>query len=903
MHLVRIAVSHWRRHDHLVIDELSERINLICGPNEAGKSTIAEALRFALFEPCRPAYLSRKAIQQRSSSEPPVVEVDLLIDGQRWRIEKRFLRRQQSRLTGPDGSTVEGDLAEQKLQDLLGYALPNAGRATRDVEPEHLGLWPILWLHQGELSGLDAAVTDGVRSRLSELVSHEVGAVAAGPVATKALELVHSEYDRFWTTLAGKPTGDHGKAIKDRDAALGRRDQARSRLQAFEAAVWDLQALTDRLSGFTPRLRLAEEQAEVARSRARGAAERLQALDQHRVVLGELRRAADESAKALVQRSELEANLVFFRSELDQHATRAAGVASELERLEQTQLRLEVDAAQAHQQAALAQEQADQVQDLAERARLAERVAQAAARLVRIEALAEARRQAQAAVAAIPDTLTPRVLAGLRVQAAAYRDACLQRDAAATTVSFQSDQAGSATWTADGEVIQIDLAPGRSWTGRATSQGELHLPGVGTFRVRTGGSAAADLALAARKAGEVVEAHLRTLKITSLDEAERLCQQRADAVTANNQASAALLAGLGISATAGAAEAAQAVEGLRNEVAAGQARLAVTAASRGDPITAMCDPEAARAAARAARDLATAAMAAVEDLRKRISGQRERLAAIKAELAVDHDRVQRTSAELARLPDQAQLTVRRADALRQLGEAVNRETDLHAAWNALGGSAAAAEADALATAAKRLHEEAQAARQGRDQLHGVLRATSELDPAAELQEAEAELEHLTVRAAAMMRQARAVQLLRETMLTVQRETRSALAAPVRSAIEPYLRRIFPRANLLLGDDDWRLAGLAAGEAAEPFDQLSLGAREQFALLVRLGLAEVFAKGRRLPLVLDDPLINADPQRRGTMIQALRHASRKLQILLFTCHEAEHDTLAADKVVVLPSARA
>jgi len=146
-------------------------------------------------------------------------------------------------------------------------------------------------------------------------------------------------------------------------------------------------------------------------------------------------------------------------------------------------------------------------------------------------------------------------------------------------------------------------------------------------------------------------------------------------------------------------------------------------------------------------------------------------------------------------------------------------------------------------------------------------------------------------------------VLRDALLTVQRETRSALAAPVRAAIEPYLRRIFPRATLLLGDDDWRLTGLSAGEADEPFDQLSLGAREQFALLVRLGLAEVFAQGRRLPLVLDDPLINADPARRGSMIQALRHASRKLQILLFTCHEAEHDALAADKTVVLTGGRA
>ncbi len=141
--------------------------------------------------------------------------------------------------------------------------------------------------------------------------------------------------------------------------------------------------------------------------------------------------------------------------------------------------------------------------------------------------------------------------------------------------------------------------------------------------------------------------------------------------------------------------------------------------------------------------------------------------------------------------------------------------------------------------------------------------------------------------------------LRATLLAVQKETRTALAKPVRDAIEPYLRRIFPRANLLLGDDDWRLSGWSADAQEEPFDQLSLGAREQFALLVRLGLAEVLAQGRRLPLVLDDPLVNADPQRRDALLRALRHASGKLQIILFTCHEAEHDDLGAEKIVVLP----
>jgi DNA repair exonuclease SbcCD ATPase subunit len=102
MHITRIEVRHWRRHDRLVLDDLSDRINLISGPNEAGNSTIAEALRYALFEPSKPIYDARKFIQQRSGSETPEVDVDLQVEDQRWRIEKRFLKRQLTKLTGPD---------------------------------------------------------------------------------------------------------------------------------------------------------------------------------------------------------------------------------------------------------------------------------------------------------------------------------------------------------------------------------------------------------------------------------------------------------------------------------------------------------------------------------------------------------------------------------------------------------------------------------------------------------------------------------------------------------------------------------------------------------------------------------------------------------------------------------
>jgi len=720
-------------------------------------------------------------------------------------------------------------------------------------------------------------------------------------MGSRALELVQREHDLFWTGAATKPTGDYAKSIKDRAAALVRRDQARDQLQNFETTVRDLQGLTDRLGELTPRRRAADEQAEVARGRARQAGERLRELEQHRSQLGELRRTAEDTNKLLTQRTKLETDLLRFQADFDKHTGQESGLAAEIQRLEQAQLRLEGEANVAQQLAQAAHDRAERSREMAERAALAGRVAERTALLLRIDAMVVEQRQAQASADAVPD-ITTRTLNGLREKASAYRDACVQRDAASTTFVFQAERSLSATWTADGDVRKADLPANGTFEGRTTSLGELHLSGVGTVRIKTGAGEAADLATAARTAAEVFELALRKLHVASVEEAQTLAQTRADAVAASRQSGIALVAALGIDAKSDAEAIASAVDALHREVAAEQARLTAIPEARVDASSPVLEPDVARSQARTTREQAETARAAVNGVRNELQVVRERLATVRADVAVHKDRVQRSSDDLARMPLAAEISRRREEATRLLGDAVNREADLKAAWEALGGAEAASEADAQASVATRLQEEVQTARQRRDNLHGQLRASADLDPAATLQEAEVELDRLTERATALERQARAVRVLRDALLTVQRETRSALAAPVRAAIEPYLRRIFPRATLLLGDDDWRLTGLSAGEADEPFDQLSLGAREQFAMLVRLGLAEVFAQGRRLPLVLDDPLINADPARRGSMIQALRHASRKLQILLFTCHEAEHDTLAADRTVVLTGGR-
>ncbi len=80
---------------------------------------------------------------------------------------------------------------------------------------------------------------------------------------------------------------------------------------------------------------------------------------------------------------------------------------------------------------------------------------------------------------------------------------------------------------------------------------------------------------------------------------------------------------------------------------------------------------------------------------------------------------------------------------------------------------------------------------------------------------------------------------------------------------------------------------ARGREEERFkmEQLSQGTKEQLFLAVRLGLVKEFGrKQEKLPLVMDDVLVNFDAQRARATANLLSELGQTHQVLLFTCHQ-------------------
>ena len=144
--------------------------------------------------------------------------------------------------------------------------------------------------------------------------------------------------------------------------------------------------------------------------------------------------------------------------------------------------------------------------------------------------------------------------------------------------------------------------------------------------------------------------------------------------------------------------------------------------------------------------------------------------------------------------------------------------------------------------------------------------------------------------------AKAWKLLLDTLRDNERTAKETFVEPVSTRLQPYLRMVFPETGLTLDGDDLEIARLRRGEFEEPFETLSVGAREQVAVLTRLALADLLRdKGRPVALIFDDPLVNTDDPRFGRMLLALRKAAAALQIVVLTWNEARYEALGAKTI--------
>jgi hypothetical protein len=208
------------------------------------------------------------------------------------------------------------------------------------------------------------------------------------------------------------------------------------------------------------------------------------------------------------------------------------------------------------------------------------------------------------------------------------------------------------------------------------------------------------------------------------------------------------------------------------------------------------------------------------------------------------------------------------------------------------GDVAAAEAQLrrLEEAAANRRAERERLRRAREGHLGELRAAAAEGLEQRLAERVEERAFWARREAALARHVEALDVLVGALEEAERATRERYTAPVLAELGPLVRAVLPAGELTLGDD-FAPEVLRRGARRDPLDRLSGGTREQLAILARLGFARLMAaRGREMPVVLDDAIVFSDDQRIERMFDALTLAGATVQVLVLTCRERSFERL-------------
>jgi uncharacterized protein YhaN len=179
----------------------------------------------------------------------------------------------------------------------------------------------------------------------------------------------------------------------------------------------------------------------------------------------------------------------------------------------------------------------------------------------------------------------------------------------------------------------------------------------------------------------------------------------------------------------------------------------------------------------------------------------------------------------------------------------------------------------------------------------------QLEAAEELGTKRQELAVLEGRASAMARawtvKALALRLLEETRARYERERQPDVVRAAESHFERITGGRYSRIITAPGESAVRIE--SDGGEAKVIEELSRGTAEQLYLALRFGLIEEFARhAEPLPVVMDDILVNFDPERAERAAEALHALAERHQVLFFTCHPRTADLVdpAGDHTVSL-----
>lgn len=894
MRLLSVTVRNYRLHRELTV-EFDPSRTLVGGPNEAGKSTIVEAIHRALFLKAKGNTEIHRAMTSSLHAGHPEVELTFEAQGGVHVLKKRFGSAGTATLLSPKTALLSGDAAEARLANLVGLKEPATGRAAALQ-------WGHLWIWQGgageDPCGHATQQRDGLLQRLQSMGS--AGALQSELDARVASHFAEAQSAIFTQAGKSKAGSELERAESAAESAAEEVATASARVARLDSAATEFETATRTLADAIATLGELEKE----RERTDARVQELAALRQKE---SEQLHAVKAAATVLAAQESADQQIHKMRTDI-------AESAGKLEPLDEMIARLQSDQDAAQERAASAGQVLQKAAESARASRLRHDWARACLELFekrdvrskldgqfeKITLRKRELRELEEQFAKLPavDKTKLRKLQQLEV-ACSNAQAALRAVATGLEIIFASDPV-----TANGRAF----ASGERQI--FTEETEIAVGKHTRLRIQPGGGTSlAEARAAEAQAQSTLRENLDAAGLATVSEAGEIATRRDD-IGAKIKTVQAELTGLG------AANIEQELQLARNELAGAEATVERRAGLIESPIPPAAKPAAialAKELERSARendDAEKQAKVQHDTSSTALDAVKKRLAAMRAETQQQRDSLTGLKAQLELL-----LKTHGADEQRAavLLERQTARTSAELLLKTTKDAIAQLQPDLLPADRQRIARAIEVRKVERDDARvkigiaqDALRSDGHDDPQATLAAARAKARSANEHRDSVRRKADALALLDELFRDEQRTLASQFTQPLADRISGYLQCIFgagASAHVQLENNEFgglRLSRAASASDSFAFDSLSGGTREQTAAAVRLAVAELLAADHDgcLPIIFDDAFAHSDPDRVNQLQRMLDlAATRGLQVIILTCNPGDYSALGAKQITL------
>lgn len=858
MKLHSIELRNFRGVRELVLSDLPETgVVVVHGPNEQGKSSIAEALNLALMQPAKTGKRAIKAILPAGSMEPAEVTVDLTLDGYRFTVDKRYTGSQSGKCLVTVVSPARNEFRDKAADDWLQERVTSAGVTD---------LWTAFTAEQGQdPNDLKLDSVTALSQALETKTDVEGVAVDEEALLTK----VRQEADAYFT-----PGWNYTKTFQEK---LKKPEILEAELTELQTQRRSLDRDIDMVEEGNRRLAELKRRIPALSVEVETTAEKLQAAKR----VAERAAAAQERVEA-AQRTLTEATDAVARREgvisalADREDQLAAATAAEEVATADSEA-----AAQKLEQAGKDVErltsERDLVRDTVRIARhdegMRRRKADATAARERLEKIDKLQTSLSDALShAATFTITPAQLDDLVRAESDARTAKALLEAESVTLQIRADD--KRTVTVDGEDVAVPVSK------VVTADMVLVIDGVEVTIAPPSGSDRVE-EVAATQAE--VDRLLDEMKVDTVDDARLLVKEREAAeadVAAIRQRFDDATAGVDQTADGALVKrvdeeeidraefwsrdepipdnAADRVDELEAELRGLEDDLAVAVATR-DAVKNSDNLERRHRAVEAAKHAA----AEVERARAELEARREE---------ISDEALQSQVSELTETLAQKTTAAEELTAEMQQADPTGAEDDHNGAQSALESARRSENEWNVKVAAVQTNVD------GAIGLDDRIRVLSD------------QLENAREVAGSELERADALKLLHDTLSAAREEIREAYQEPLREKLRALAKPVFGQDVDFTLDQGLAIVERTMNGISIPVDDLSGGAKEQLDILTRLAAAALIDGGA--PVILDDALGFSDRGRLDQMNRAITRAGKYAQVLVLTCDEERYSRLDA-----------